>query len=358
MTHRSKFQNTLCCILAALVTSCIMLRASIKYLSGWVPFKVQVILVLMGVLVTVIYTIIQKKKADRNGGDGNGFFAFWHSVLRYFLALDMISFALQKVFHLQFVIPLAMLDTPFSSMKGDDLIWAFFGKYYSFTLIIAGMQVLGAILLLFRRTWLLGIIVLLPIMFNILLLDWYYWITFVVNMYITILTAGAVYLLFTEYGSLAEFFFKAKSNLPTLSFKSGFQKNLIRVSAVLIPVLFLSTYKFPKRDPEIFGKYEVKNLVINDTLQTVQPCRDSLLTKVYIDNGDLVLGYNNDYKRIVIGRYTYDTVTKNITAAWHYPANHPDTLFAKILPGNTSRTKILSGRMGKENFKMELLKVE
>ena len=328
MTQPSKLQNTICCILAALIASCVIFRASLKYVSGWLSFNIQLTLILLGVLTTVIYTIIQKRRAEKAGAAGNEFFAFWHGVLRYFLAFDMVAIGLQKVFHLQFVIPLAVLDTPFSEMTGDQLIWGFFGKYYSFTLIIAGIQILGAILLLFRRTWLLGVIVLLPLMFNILLLDWYYWISLVVNIYITILTVGAIYLLFTEYDRLAGFFFRAKSNLPSLNFKSNLQKNVIRASTVLIPIICLSTLNFPKTYPEIFGKYEVKSLIISDSLQTAQPCRESVLTKVYIDNGDIVLQYNHDHKQIVIGSYSFNPNTKSIIGRWRYPTNHPDTLFA------------------------------
>lgn len=355
MTQPSKLQNTICCILAALIASCVIFRASLKYASGWLSFNVQLTLILLGILTTVIYTIVQKRKAEKMGATGNDFFAFWHVVLRYFLAVDMVSFALQKVFHLQFVIPLAVLDTPLSEMTGDQLIWGFFGKYYSFTLIIAGIQILGAILLLFRRTWLLGVVVLLPLLFNILLLDWYYWITLVVNIYITILTIGAVYLLLTEYGRLAQLFLNAKSSLPAFSFKNNWQKNLLRASALLIPVFLLSTYKFPETHPEIFGKYEVKNLLISKSSQAAQPCRDSL-TKVFIDNGDFVLQYNNDHKQIVIGSYSYNSNTKSIIVRWRYPANHPDTLFAKILPGTSPKIKILSGHMGKELIKIELHK--
>ena len=356
MTHQSKLHNTICCTLAAFIASCVIFRAGLKYAIGWLSFSLQLTLILLAVLATVTYTIIKNRKANKEGANGNAFFAFWHSALRYFLAIDLISFALQKVFHLQFVIPLGKLDTPFSEMKSDDLLWAFFGKYYSYTLIIAGMQALGAILLLFRRTWLVGVFVLLPILFSILLLNWYYWISLVVTIYITTLTAGAVYLLFTEYDRLAEFFFKANSNLPALNIKS-LQKNLIRVSAILIPALCISTIKFPKQYPEILGKYIVKKLLINDSLQTAQPCRDSILTKIFIDKYDFVLQYNNDYKRIVIGSYSYNEATRELKAIWRYPRNQHDTLVAKILPGADPDKKILSGRMGKQLLKIDLQRV-
>ncbi len=355
MTHRSKLQNIVCCTLAALTAGCVLFRMGLKYLIGLLSFKVQLTLILLAVLATIIYTA-KKRKADNETANQDDFFAFWHGVLRFFLAIDMISFALQKVFHLQFVIPLGKLDNPFSELGADDLLWAFFGKFYSYTLIIAGIQAFGAILLLFRRTWLVGVFVLLPMMFSILLLNWYYWISLSVNVYATVLTIGTIFLLLTEYDRLTEFFFKAKSSLPALNFKN-LDKNLIRTSAILIPVFFISIYKFPKKYPEINGKYEVKKLIVNDTLQTVQPCRDSILTKVFIDNGDFVFEYNS-YRRRLIGSYKYNEATEQLVATWRYPRNQHDTLFATILPTRSDpERKILSGRMGKEVFKIDLQRV-
>jgi hypothetical protein len=355
MTHKSKLQNIICCILAVLASGSTSLRASKKYLTDWMPFIVQISIVVLCLLGLIIYTILQKRK-DEGAVNQQSFFAFWHGVLRYFIAMDMIMFGLQKVFHMQFVIPLGVLDNPFSSLSGEQLVWAFFGKYYSFTIIIAGMQILGAMLLLFRRTWLIGVIVLLPIMLNILLLDWYYGLALVVNMYITVLTISTIYLLLTEYGRLQEFFLKSQSNLPTMQFKSNTQKVVLRCLVIATPILLISTYKFPKTYPEIYGKYEVKNLVINDTFQIRKPCNDSVLTKIFIDKGDFVLEFNN-YTRRFIGSYNYNSNTKKIIAVWRYPRSQHDTLFAQMQSGKTPNTKVLSGRMGRQIFKMELIKV-
>jgi len=77
---------------------------------------------------------------------------------------------------------------------------------------------------------------------------------------------------------------------------------------------------------------------------------------VFIDHYDLVFEFNN-YQRRFIGNYKYDNATGNITAVWHYPAVMHDTLFAKILPGKAADNKILSGRMGKNDFRINLLRV-
>jgi hypothetical protein len=346
MTQQSRPNTILACILAGIISIIVSLRIGKRFIPQ-VPFLVLTVLAVLVFIGTLIYISARNKKAA-NPGAG---LAFWQGVIRYFIAMDMVMFALQKIFHLQFALPLGVLDNPFSSLDGEQLVWAFFGKFYAFTVIIACMQITGAILLLFRRTSLLGVIILLPILFNILLLDWFYNLGLIVNVYISLLTIATVYLLLLEYDRLKEFFFLAKSP-QIIEFKTTFRKNMVRLSTILIPVLLMSVYHFPQTHPEIFGKYEVKRYIINNIPQDTSGCRDSVLTKVFIDNADFVLEYGN-YQKRSIGNYDYNPQTRQIKVIWRYPTNMHDTLFAEMAAGN----KILNGRMGRRMIKMEVQKV-
>ena len=348
MTQQSKFQNSLACIIAGVIGIIVSIRIGKRFIPQ-VPFTVLVGLIIAAFTATIIYIVIRKRKG---GMTTNASFAFWHAVIRYFLAMDMAMFALQKIFHLQFAIPLGVLDNPFSSLSGEQLIWAFFGKFYAFTVVIASLQIISAALLLFRRTWLLGIITLLPILLNILLLDWFYNLGAVVNTYITLLTIAAVYLLLSEYSRLKEFFFSAKSNLPQISFKS---KAVFRFSALIIPAILIALYPLPKAHPEIYGKYEVEGYSINGVSQDTNACRDSILTKVFIDNSDFVMEYGN-YQKRWIGNYDYNKQTKQIKVTWRYPAVIKDTLYVNISVANQSARKNLTGRMGKRTIKLIIQK--
>ncbi|MDP9075786.1 MAG: hypothetical protein M3O71_00030 [Bacteroidota bacterium] len=357
MTKKTFFKNALAGLLAAIISSMVMLRIGHRFVIEFVPYTVQCGIVGLYFLAVIIYLLIWKRKTAIPEFDSQRVLAFWQGIIRYFIALDLCTFALQKFFHLQFALPLGVLDNPFSSLSGEEMIWAFFGHFYAFTVIIGGMQIIGSLMLLFRKTRLLGVIVLLPILLNILLLDWFYDLGIVVNLYITILCLAMVYLLLIEYDRLVEFFFIARSNLPQFEFKNAIGKNLLRASVIFIPLLLLAVYKFPPYYPEINGKYEVKNMLINGKRQNVNTCRDSVLTKIFIDHYDLVFEFDN-YQRRFIGNYKYDKATGSIIAVWHYPFNMHDTLFAKILPGKTAGSKILSGRMGIKEFRVDLLQVK
>ncbi|AXT53115.1 hypothetical protein D1818_20650 [Aquimarina sp. BL5] len=58
-----------------------------------------------------------------------------------------------------------------SEVGGFDLAWTFMGYSYSYILFIGTSQLVGAFLLLFRKTKLIGVIILLPILINIIVFD-------------------------------------------------------------------------------------------------------------------------------------------------------------------------------------------
>jgi hypothetical protein len=67
-----------------------------------------------------------------------------------------------------------MLDTPARELSGMAITWAFYGRSYEYGLVLAAAQVLCSLLLFGRRTVRLGVLLFLPIMGNIVLLDYFY----------------------------------------------------------------------------------------------------------------------------------------------------------------------------------------
>ena len=147
-------KNLLACLLAGILGSIVMLRIGQRFLIRWLPFTVQISMVCLYFLVLIVLFV--RKRNDSGEAGQLKRLAFFQALIRYFIALDLCMFGFQKIFHLQFVIPLGVLDNPFSSLSGEEMIWAFFGHFYAFTVIIAVLQIGGSLLLLFRKTWLLG----------------------------------------------------------------------------------------------------------------------------------------------------------------------------------------------------------
>lgn len=94
--------------------------------------------------------------------------------IRYLTAFNLASFGWKKLLGLQFVVPAAIASQPLNQQSGEWLTWYYFGYSPAFGAIIAGLQLLGAGLLLFRRTVLLGAVVLAAVLFNLTLINIFY----------------------------------------------------------------------------------------------------------------------------------------------------------------------------------------
>lgn len=53
-----------------------------------------------------------------------------------------------------------------------------------------------------------------------------------------ILTIGVFFLILLDYDRLIAFFLKTKSNLPSPNFRSSILKNILRLSAIVLSLLF------------------------------------------------------------------------------------------------------------------------
>lgn len=347
----------LTCLIAGLVAGSAVRRLSLRFLIQWIPPIViwaVIGLILLTVVLCPIYWQLKEKSQPELSSNR---LAFWQGVMRYFIALDLSMFGWQKFFHLQFFTPLGILDEPFSSFTGEQLTWAYFGYSYPFVCVIGSMQILGSYLLLFQRTRLTGVFVLIPVLANIIFIDFFYGLPRGVQVHAWIMMAGVLYLLFMEYERLVEFFLRAKNELPTFAFKSIWSKNLLRFSVFAIPLLLISLYEFPDKHPELTGRYSVQQLTVNQASVDLSNCQDSVLTKVYMDVADDFVFEFNDQKKRLIGAYRYNPGSGDISVKWRYPLTQKNDFRGKLSKFDPQNRLLLEGVMGSDTFKVQLQKL-
>jgi len=249
------FKKFITCTLAALVIGATTLRTGFTFFRAWVPIRLISMIPFLLVTTAVIYAIIwQIKKTNKQGT-----LAFWQGLIRYGVAFDLATFGWEKIFHLQLVMQQSKLDIPLRHLSAQDLFWSFFSYSYPFGCIIATFQIAGAMLLLFHRTRLAGVFVLLPVVANILLMDIFYQIGASVVVHASIMLSGILYFLFIEYKRLREFFFTTKNQLPSLHL-SKFFKIAIRLSIIYIPFLLIAMRSKWHKDPPHKEKQEVSQM--------------------------------------------------------------------------------------------------
>ena len=99
--------------------------------------------------------------------------SFYVAFVRYYLSLSMMPYAISKIMQTQFVLlPFSFWQKPLETLSGKSITWAFFGYSPWFQILLGILEFIPAILLLFRRTTLLGAILLLPITLNVCLVNY------------------------------------------------------------------------------------------------------------------------------------------------------------------------------------------
>ncbi|MEI9921903.1 MAG: hypothetical protein WDO14_24390 [Bacteroidota bacterium] len=359
MEKKSFAQNAFACILASIVIGGSSVRIANRFFTNGVSPIVFAVVAVVALSASIIFSVVWYRKERRGTIDSRRTLAWFQGLLRYGIALELCLIGWQKIFHLQFITPIARLDNPFNSLSLIDHMWAFFGLSYSFIVVIGLIQILGSVLLLFSRTRLVGVFILIPVLLNIILIDFFYEIEPGPMAQAIILFSGVMYFLLIEYDRLKTFFFNSKSELPTIQFKSHAFKNLLRLAVVIVPLVVILTNK--RLAPYVYsktqlpkGRYEVKQLLMNDKNIDVRDCRDSVITMVFIEH-DIVFQYHDVSKRL-FGEYIYDDQTKQIRAVWHYPFNRNDTLQATVT--RKENEWIFDGKMGTNKVRMELLKTD
>ncbi len=342
-------QKLITCTLAGLVIGASTLRIGVTFIRAWFPIGTMTIVPFLLLIATIIYAVIWSIRKTNNPAT----LAFWQGLLRYGVAFDLATFGWEKLFHFQFVVPLNKLDLPLSSFSSQDLFWTFFSHSYPLGCIIAGCQITGAMLLLFRRTRLAGVFILLPVLANILLMDIFYQVGTSVVIHASIMISGVLYFLFIEFNRLKEFFFIAKDQLPSLHL-SKYLKIAIRLSIIYIPLLLIAMHGKPDKDPQLRGKYEVKQVTINQQVLSRASCADSILTRVYFDIKNGCVFEFNTLQRRWYG--IYRKRDNQLEIKWYAPAEKP--VFTGVMsPVNATGNLILTGVLGNDSMKMILQRI-
>ncbi|TXK49242.1 hypothetical protein FVR03_06655 [Pontibacter qinzhouensis] len=125
---------------------------------------INLILVFIGAVIGGgIWTILDKKSTQYRS------LYYWIRVLaRYRLAFGMVGWGLKKAFPMQMVYPTeGMLNTPFIDFAEKKLYWSHVGISFEYTVFLGFAEILPGLLLLHRKTSVLGAALAAVVTFNI-----------------------------------------------------------------------------------------------------------------------------------------------------------------------------------------------
>jgi len=273
---------------------------------GWISSVLKIV----GLLFAIGYPIYWQRK-EISGTINSGLrHAWFRGVLRYWLALEICNYGFAKILGTQFGHVYSRSDSLVGSLSGLDLTWNYFEHSYALSVIIALIQIGGSILLLFRRTTLVGAAILLPVMVNIVMIDIFYGIPSGALMNAILFTLGLSYLLLLRWKDISAVFLKLPSGITLI--RSGYAQNLLRLFIVSYAFLFIYHFSSLKSPKNLTGKWQVEQMIRNgDTLKANAWLTDSGAWKnIYLEeNGRMTISSNPyvvEAKSSQRGRYQYN----------------------------------------------------
>lgn len=254
---------------------------------------------------------------------------YWLTVVvRYYAAFTMLTYGLVKVFKLQFPFPDPWrLLQPYGESSPMGLAWTYMGYSEGYNYFTGGAEVLGGVLLLFRRTTTLGAIVTLAVMGNVMAMNYSFDIP--VKLLSTMMVIMALFLMAKDFDRLYNFFILNKPAPPSHLTPPKIRKKALRISLRVFKFLLIGYFvvmgiydyasalnQYGDQAPKapLWGVYNVETFVRNnDTIEPLQS--DTTRWKQMIVGGyrgfprSHIKGMNDTLKSYV---FRPDTATKKI----------------------------------------------
>ncbi|MGH9864915.1 MAG: hypothetical protein ACRD4H_05805, partial [Candidatus Acidiferrales bacterium] len=232
--------------------------------------------VVLAAVATIVWTLLDRKRAEYRT-----LHEWLRIYVRYALAFTMLAYGMDKVIKLQFPDPgLGKLAEPFGNYSPISLLWTFMGYSTAYTHFAGAGEVIGAVLLFFRRTTTLGALILCGVLANVVAMNFCYDVP--VKIFSSSLLLMAIFLAAPEAKRLCDMFVLnrpvAAANLdPPLRMRWMRIGRLIVKTIVIIfalcwftlPYLRVARLRANMPRPPIYGLYQVESFTQNGKPATV-----------------------------------------------------------------------------------------
>lgn len=326
--------------------------------SGDTTLDYWIVLVNIGLAVVAALVILLADKKQRTFKD-----LHWFTVVvaRYYVAMIMLSYGFAKLHDGQFPAnTIGRLEERVGDMSPMGVVWTMMGASTGYTFVSGLLEVIGGLLLLFRRTKTFGALFSMTVMINVALLNFFYDVP--VKIFSSHIVLFCFFIVSGDAIALYRFFILHQPSQLRFQ-KRTFDKKWKRITLTafkwLVMAFFISSsssalFYTPPAVP-MEGAYTINQYIINN--QEI-PCNDSMGWKKilisYPGRTNIIL--NNDSikafqsfldtgKKTLILRKTDE---QNIYAYLHYRVQK-DTIIFSGNKGSES-VKIKTTRKKKEDY--------
>lgn len=282
------------------------------------------VFVMIAAVATIVWTALDRKRSEYRT-----LHQWLRIYVRYMLAFTMLAYGFDKVVKLQFADPdFGRLAEPLGNYSPFALLWTFMGSSTAYTHFGGWGEVIGAVLLFWRRTTTLGALVLCGVLANVVALNYFYDVP--VKIFSGSLLLMAIFLVVPECKRLLNLFvLNRTANAANL--EGPFRGRWMRVSHALVKtaaILAIGYYcftfvriqrvarrNFPKSP--LYGLYQVES---------------------FAQNGQTVAMNDADWRRIIFEYKSSMSVMSMDDTVSYYGTKYDAAKKSVTLTGEDSKT--------------------
>jgi hypothetical protein len=222
----------------------------------------------LALIAAVVWTALDRKRPNYER-----LYEGLRVYVRFTLAVAMISYGAIKIVKSQFPDPsIDRLLQPFGDSSPMGLLWTFMGASAAYNFFAGASEMLGGLLLTFRRTMLLGALVSAGAMANVVMLNFSYDVP--VKLYSSHLLLMAVFLMIPDLRRLADLFVLHRA-IPPAEVRPLFRRRWMNRTALVVRTAFIlfvlyvsfagaqANSKRYLEKPKFYGVWNVQRLVID-----------------------------------------------------------------------------------------------
>lgn len=186
------------------------------------------------------------------------------------LSVDMIALAIPKLLHMQFRLDHYRTFVPLAELPKPELMMSFFARSYAYNIFIGLTELAIGILIVFKRTRLIGLLISLGVCLNIFIINIEFDLGYGMISHV-IMTLSLTIILLIEYRKdLYKFFVElgGKINGKAMKVNDGIWKKLRIIYVIIFPIAYFtfSYWVISSFDYSFIGSYEIKEARIGDSL--------------------------------------------------------------------------------------------
>ncbi|MCA5005086.1 hypothetical protein [Sphingobacterium bovistauri] len=313
--------------------------------------------IIIASIACVIWGILDQKRTNYNT-----LYYYLTVFIRYYIAFMLFNYGAIKLLHAQMPPPtLNKLMQPLHEFSPMGLAWTFLGFSKGYNIFMGIVEIM-AVLLLFRKTMVLGALITMATSINIMTVNYFYDVP--VKMISTALFAFSLFLLLPNFKALYAFFILGKSaeirtiDKPVYS-KTWINKGLIALKIIFLVVFivtqFFSLSNTQKMISEYFKKSSINGIFKIDRQGKSQKSIPKDWNYVIFEfEGTLITrdtNYQKGYQQYILDERTKEITINNYKLKYSVEKNG-DIIMKKKFPSHHEEIRLVKQRQ--QDF--ELLK--